>query len=49
MFWQLFWMIGMENELNQEEKCENEITDFDEQEEEIVEIIFSKDFLNLLP
>ena len=49
MFWQLFWMIGMENELNQEEKDENAITDFDEQEEEIVEIIFSKDFLNLLP
>lgn len=42
-------MIGMENELNQEEKCKNEITDFDIQEEEIVEIIFSKDFLNLLP
>lgn len=39
----------MENELNQEEKCKNEITDFDIQEEEIDEIIFSEDFLNLLP
>ena len=39
----------MENELNQEEKCKNEITDFDMQDEEIDEIIFSEDFLNLLP